>query len=327
MTPRPETLCVLAHRTEPERPRRAVDGLLLCPGCLRGLRESIDSLPALWSELEASLVRSPGRGAPVSGSREAPLPGRLAPAEQRRDMVAVLVSWCRVVAEERGVAMPDVPEGRTVHDPKCPGQNAHAAARVERRWLAERQAQMPQHIARDRMLLDAAMERERKAAKTPDVDASTWDDRRGVCLVCGWEVQVVSLITVLAEWLGRHVEWLAAQPFVDEVVREVRRLRGRAFGLIDPMARDRWTPLNLPCPEDCPGSLGTLVPADGSLLPQELVCDAPCPFCARIGDHEPQCEGPELHRWPLTRPGAWDPVVGRAMEKAERQKREQREAS
>jgi hypothetical protein len=106
-------LCVMTHRQDPERPRRAVDGLYLCIGHLRELRHLVAQMPARHEDLRR--VHGPGGprtsgggGAGVGLSFDEPV------AAHRSHMEAVLASWCRVVVEDRGVtAPPDTGIGET----------------------------------------------------------------------------------------------------------------------------------------------------------------------------------------------------------------------
>lgn len=97
--------CVLPHRHDPDRPRPTEDGLMVCRGCLANLEQVLAELPAQYRGL--SVVASGGlAGAKVSGSPEARLPINPAAAEARRDILWKLVSWLRLIAEERGISEP-----------------------------------------------------------------------------------------------------------------------------------------------------------------------------------------------------------------------------
>jgi hypothetical protein len=100
-------VCVVEHKHDPDRPRRAVDGAYLCFGCLAQLRDLIDDLPSLYARLEDCLGSGGnGTGQRVSGSSSEPLPINPAVAELRNQICHDLVSWCVYVAEERGLELP-----------------------------------------------------------------------------------------------------------------------------------------------------------------------------------------------------------------------------
>lgn len=88
-------------------PRLAADGLNLCRSDRDWLSRNAVRSAALYDELATQLVASGGPGERTSGtpSRGATLNERAADA--RTTIRAVLASWCRLVAEERGIALPD----------------------------------------------------------------------------------------------------------------------------------------------------------------------------------------------------------------------------
>lgn len=96
--------CILAHRRDPDRPRAAAEGALLCHGHLAGLAEMLAAAPGLSAELLAAHSRPAPPGERVGGT---PSPGlRIDPAvlDARATLAAVLSGWCRVVTEDRGLA-------------------------------------------------------------------------------------------------------------------------------------------------------------------------------------------------------------------------------
>lgn len=105
-----DDLCIATHRRESSRPRRAVDGLYLCEGCLTQLTGNLAQLPGLYDELAELLAVGGQAGQRVSGSPGRPLPINLGVAEHRGQIQAVLSSWCRVVVDDRGFAPPDSDE-------------------------------------------------------------------------------------------------------------------------------------------------------------------------------------------------------------------------
>jgi hypothetical protein len=110
-----DQVCLLEHKVDSDRPRRVYVGFL-CRGHAEGLWRTLDELSSFAAQAdEASYdetVSIATGGAPVSGSREKPLPVN----ERRVDHViavrGVLASWSQLFAEERGVAVPDSPEPR-----------------------------------------------------------------------------------------------------------------------------------------------------------------------------------------------------------------------
>lgn len=112
-------LCIVEHRHDPDRERRAVDGLYLCApgrdedgrrrGCLGHLERLISEMPFRWHELGDVLDAadsSTADGPRVSGSSTEPLPINPAAAAHRGHIVAVMGSWARLISEERGIAAP-----------------------------------------------------------------------------------------------------------------------------------------------------------------------------------------------------------------------------
>jgi hypothetical protein len=129
-------VCVLPHRNNPERERRAAPGLLICRGCYLdlerclvgedrwrdGARTRSPGLAELYHDLEQVLAGGGQGGAMyVSGSRDLPLPIQPVVADHRRDITEILASW---VTQH----MADWPEtGPGTIDPK-----------VTTRWLSLR---------------------------------------------------------------------------------------------------------------------------------------------------------------------------------------------
>src|SRR3954447_8849834 len=67
--------CVLPHRHDPDRPRRALDGMLVCAGCLHRVEQAIAELPGQHDALERRLApgAGSGRGAPGASSWALPI--------------------------------------------------------------------------------------------------------------------------------------------------------------------------------------------------------------------------------------------------------------
>lgn len=180
--------CIAPHRHDPDRPRGAVDGLLLCRGCLERLRWTIAEFPAQLAALRQAVAISGGRGEPVSGSGSDGVPIKVGVVDLEVEIADVLASWVRLVAGDRGHVPP----------------------------------------------------------RTRDVHR-------------------------LAAWLGQHVEWVAAQPFADEVLAELTDLARRAKAATTPRREQRRFPLARKCCPDCATALwvergpeSTLVACEGS---------------------------------------------------------------
>lgn len=185
--PRTETVCLSTHRTDPDRPRRAADGLRLCYGCISGMRRHLADLPVLYADVVASMPASrTADAAPVSGSREPGLPVNLAAGELRSQIEYDLYYWAQRVATDRGMRLPT--SGRVV---------------------------------------------------------------------------------VVCDWLGRHVDWLAARQEAAEVRGVLVELTSHALRVIDPA---RPSLILGPCAETVDGE-----PCEGTLRASVLDVDDPRP--------------------------------------------------
>lgn len=88
-------------------PRWAADGRNLCEVCTRRLAEDATTAAELYVELELVLA-TPGRpGEKTSGTPDHGTELNDRAVEARRLIRHTLVSWCLLVAEERGIATPD----------------------------------------------------------------------------------------------------------------------------------------------------------------------------------------------------------------------------
>jgi hypothetical protein len=208
-------LCIARHAKDADRPRRALPGLYLCYGHRAQLVQLIAEMPAAYTDLD----RPPTPGPRGHGSGESRgLAVDTAAADLRRQMAGTFASWCRVIAEDRGINPPAGPE-----------------------------------------------------------------------------------ISRTAPYLVHHAEWLAAQPFVDELLVELRDLRSNARRLTDLPARK--VPLEAPClvhadGQRCPGTVTIVVRGDEWL--------GHCPACrerhkAAGTRYEPQDATPYVRA--LSRPG------------------------
>lgn len=86
-------------------PARAADGLRLCTVCARRIGENATRAAELYDDL-ALVLKAAGRGERSSNKPGSGGPPRDAVVEQRATIRHVLVSWCRLVSEERGISLP-----------------------------------------------------------------------------------------------------------------------------------------------------------------------------------------------------------------------------
>lgn len=102
--------CVAEHYRDPERPRRAAEGSMLCAGCESRLAKQLENLPGLYADVIAGSRKASSTG-PVKGDPERPMPATGTQLDARELVRATLVPWCRIVAEGREVDPPadDVP--------------------------------------------------------------------------------------------------------------------------------------------------------------------------------------------------------------------------
>ena len=129
-----EAVCVCQHRTDPDRPRRAMDGLRVCAGHRAGMLRHLRMLAALDGVLA---VKSAAASAARSGSRSAELriPYDDAAGTLRGHIRRKLTGWAVAVAHDRGLTPPRVDAGpsrtlsryvdthgavRTVSEPQSP---------------------------------------------------------------------------------------------------------------------------------------------------------------------------------------------------------------
>ncbi|HWB35952.1 MAG TPA: hypothetical protein VHA75_08005 [Rugosimonospora sp.] len=89
------------------RPRPAADGLRLCSRCARLLGEDVATLGTRYEELVVALTAPGKRAERVSSSREPGLSLNDAAVEARRHIRHELASLARLIAEERGVSLPE----------------------------------------------------------------------------------------------------------------------------------------------------------------------------------------------------------------------------
>lgn len=144
-------ICIAEHKHDPDRQRRAVDGLYLCYGCRDSLEQFVAEMPARYADLGRALAGGSGSGDQrVSGSASEPLPINPAAVEHRRHIAGCLASWCKLVADERGIQPPAGPQvyrtapWLTVHVDWCAGH----------RWVDEMLDELRGLAGRARGLLD-----------------------------------------------------------------------------------------------------------------------------------------------------------------------------
>jgi hypothetical protein len=237
-------LCPLAHRVDPDRPRRSMLGSILCGGHFHQSRTALEELPGRYDEL--GIIAAPS-GQPVSGSRSAekPIPYREKAADlrygvkqepeeaPRREIELngirnTLVNWARIVSGERNVQLPVRPELVTF-GPRC--WQLHCIHQSCRRLSFE-------------------IERVQAFEHRTDVDLA-------------------------AEFLRRHHDWSVQQDWAATYAEELRDLNEAAWDLLYARRRDSGT--RLPCPADCGGLLRASFRddevQDDSLAPNALVCD------------------------------------------------------
>lgn len=100
------TACILPHKHQPERPRTALDGLLVCGGCYGRVEQVIAEAPARYDELARHLTPKATPGEIVTGTKSRPLPIDVEVADHRADMLAKLRSWAGCLADVREVSPP-----------------------------------------------------------------------------------------------------------------------------------------------------------------------------------------------------------------------------
>lgn len=102
-----DTNCVLEHHKDPDRPRRALPGLYVCPGHRTGLARALLELPGMYDRLvERHTARSPVQSEIRAGGHHG-LSLSDPVALLRGNIVSELGSRCRMVAEERAFHQPE----------------------------------------------------------------------------------------------------------------------------------------------------------------------------------------------------------------------------
>lgn len=88
------------------QPRLAADGLNLCPVHTRGIAEDATRAAEIYVELVLVLSGTGAPGEKTSGSKEVGAVLNERAVESRTLIRHTLVSWCRLVSEERGTSLP-----------------------------------------------------------------------------------------------------------------------------------------------------------------------------------------------------------------------------
>lgn len=101
-----ELVCTASHHQDPDRPRRAADGLRVCTGHLLGAERHVMALPGIHADLAWVLTGSGGRGEYVSGTHTVGITLSDAVVEARTTIRHLLVAYTRMIHEDRGVGLP-----------------------------------------------------------------------------------------------------------------------------------------------------------------------------------------------------------------------------
>ena len=102
-----DAVCVIAHRRDPDRPRRAFDGLFICGGHRTGLARSLLELPDMHRRLVERHVARAGSQSEVRTGGHAGLSLHDAVSRLRGDIASELGTWARDLAEERAFSLPE----------------------------------------------------------------------------------------------------------------------------------------------------------------------------------------------------------------------------
>lgn len=136
-------ICPLAHRVDPDRPRRTTAGALLCAGHVHKVDDQLEALATFARDADAAerdAALSSSSAPPLSGSKEQPLIFSDALAEQRIKVRGVLASWALLVAEERGIAAPDAAEVLAPRiGPACRDCVHRSCRQIRRSWQPQEQ--------------------------------------------------------------------------------------------------------------------------------------------------------------------------------------------
>lgn len=150
-------ICVMEHKRDPDRPRQALPGLYVCHGHHAELERLIAEMPARADDLDRA--RGPGGPRPPGAASGLPIDDRA--AEHRTQMAGVVASWCRVVAEDRGITTPAGPELHRT----CPWLLRHVDWCCGNRWVDEMLSELRQVTGRALALADIPARRVPLAAQ------------------------------------------------------------------------------------------------------------------------------------------------------------------
>jgi hypothetical protein len=103
--------CVMFHRRDPDRPRRAAPGLSVCGGHRTAIARDLIELPGMHERLAAAHAGRPGAKSEIRAGGHAGLNLDDRVATCRAEIRTMLSTWARAVAE-------DIASGRTVHLPE-----------------------------------------------------------------------------------------------------------------------------------------------------------------------------------------------------------------
>lgn len=193
MTQTATDICVLEHRQDPDRPRRALDGAYLCHGHHTELERHIAELPARYDDL----ARPKGAGGPkITHATDPGLSVDEAAANLRAQIQHDLLWWCIYVADQRGINRP------TSADPSATA--TWLTVHVE--WLAANRPAAEE-------LLPVLRELTGKAIGITDIPARRVDLGEQ-CLVHADGERCVGEITIIVrgdEWIARCSECVGDQ--------------------------------------------------------------------------------------------------------------------
>jgi hypothetical protein len=275
-----ETLCVARCRTSRHQPgcdvecvehppRTAAPGLRLCDWHTDKLDQNPFDLIELYDELSLRLAGGGGGGGePVSGGGVSqPIPND-AVVEMRRTIRHTLMSWVQLIAEERGVSLPDgSPPARPV--------KAMSGTPIWRgQGTVEQAIAGPPEISVDQAAAFVAKHAEWLAAQEFAGEAS---DELSELRSKAWRVaypsgaRTIPIAPCPVTWSvpGQHI-WTSTSPC--RCVRCGVDVLAAPTGCVADLHR-------------CGGTVKAIVRPADSLLPSELVCDAD-----------------DGHRWPA---GTW----------------------